>query len=1171
MSSTYKVDNIESTSAFEDSNDPTKKINFDLTNITTGNTRNVVVPDNNFTLAGTTIIQVLTNKTIDADLNTFSNIDNNDIKTSAGIDATKIADGSVNNTKFQYINNLSSEAAGISDAQILTNKTLTDSSTYFQDNADNSKKIQLELSNITTSTTRTLTIPDANTTLVGTNVAQTLTNKTLDNDLNTITNVDNAAIKANANIDASKLADGSVSNTKFQYINGLTSNVQTQINDHTSDTNNPHLVTKGQIGLSNVENLKVNLTATSDPGLTDDSNSNYVIGSRWINVNRDVEFVCLDASIGAAVWKNVTQPNEFDATVDLNGAGDYTTVYDALNAGHKTIFVKKGIYTETNDLILPDKATLIGESASETIINLSGTISVRCDGNGGTDETAGTITYTTDSTIVTGIGTAFTNLSVGDFILLSHNFYEIASIESNTSLTLSKTFRGASGINQTYIGQSMKTGILIRNFIIANSTGTGLYLRAIRHSILNNVAVRSCALNMEILQSGSNNFIGFVSHDSGTNGIVFTNNFSNSIYACEVYNSDNHGVLFNGTTNAIIINGLLSSNNDGNGLNFMGTASHINVLDSICVNNDGKGINAEATTRSIIVNNCTLSDNGIDGIDFNGSNNMVSNCVIKNNGGYGVQGGESGMISNNHIENNGNIGINLDNALKCVVEGNHILNSAGNGIWTNSDYMVITDNYIEASTANGIQIDGGNDNIIGSNVIYNNTGKGIYMTLDCSRCIINGNKIIANTVGIHVTGTSHDCTINDNSITSCSSHGIQIATNTNIITGNRCTANTGDGCVINSGATNNIIQNNNFTGNTGSDFTDNGTVDGNLPGILINELDSRSATILSLGKSTATKIEIGKTAVTTQVKGNLDISEGLDVTGNVAVTGTVDGRDVATDGASLDNHIGNTNNPHTVTAAQVGNITAQWNANKLQGVNIAVTSPQDGCALIYESNTNSYEPKEPFDDKMTSAIFDDFVGASFTNIWIMNENGTGSNVTLIDGVGGQAQLTSGTSTNDYSDISSSKKLTKIGSAFTIRIRIKLDSITDNIVNIGVISDDNNLIDFQYDASDAGANWFARTINAGTATNTDTTVAANTSWHIFEILSSSADVKFFIDGTLRATNTTNLFTGLMKIYAKQTTKTTTSRVLLLDYVKLICDRDGNSEGSGGGGGGGCTLF
>ncbi len=108
----------------------------------------------------------LTNKTIDADLNTITNIENADIKAGAAIDASKLADGTVSNAEFQRIGALGSTAVGISDSQVLTNKTI-------------------------------------------------------DADLNTLSNIENADIKAGAAIDAAKIADGTVSNTEFQRINAL--------------------------------------------------------------------------------------------------------------------------------------------------------------------------------------------------------------------------------------------------------------------------------------------------------------------------------------------------------------------------------------------------------------------------------------------------------------------------------------------------------------------------------------------------------------------------------------------------------------------------------------------------------------------------------------------------------------------------------------------------------------------------------------------------------------------------------------------------------------------------------------------------------------------------------------------------------------------------------------
>lgn len=68
--------------------------------------------------------------------------------------------------------------------------------------------------------------------LVSATSVATLTNKTIDADGtgNNISNIDDGNIKAGAAIDASKIADGSVSSTEFQFINSVTSNVQTQLN-----------------------------------------------------------------------------------------------------------------------------------------------------------------------------------------------------------------------------------------------------------------------------------------------------------------------------------------------------------------------------------------------------------------------------------------------------------------------------------------------------------------------------------------------------------------------------------------------------------------------------------------------------------------------------------------------------------------------------------------------------------------------------------------------------------------------------------------------------------------------------------------------------------------------------------------------------------------------------
>jgi hypothetical protein len=93
----------------------------------------------------------------------------------SGLDATKIANGSVTSTEFQYINTLTSNAQTQIDAIISADiSTLDDDNFTLQDNADTSKKAQFQCSGISADTTRTFTFPNASGTLV-TNVVEDTT------------------------------------------------------------------------------------------------------------------------------------------------------------------------------------------------------------------------------------------------------------------------------------------------------------------------------------------------------------------------------------------------------------------------------------------------------------------------------------------------------------------------------------------------------------------------------------------------------------------------------------------------------------------------------------------------------------------------------------------------------------------------------------------------------------------------------------------------------------------------------------------------------------------------------------------------------------------------------------------------------------------------------------
>jgi len=132
------------------------------------------------------------------------------------------------------------QPADISTVQSLTNKTLDNTNTItvkdslltIQDNLDTTKQAQFQLSGITTATTRTYTLPDANTTLVGTGATQTLTNKTLTSPTITGGTIDNSTITVDAiaehtaangvTVDGLNIKDGKLNTNNSVVTNNIT-------------------------------------------------------------------------------------------------------------------------------------------------------------------------------------------------------------------------------------------------------------------------------------------------------------------------------------------------------------------------------------------------------------------------------------------------------------------------------------------------------------------------------------------------------------------------------------------------------------------------------------------------------------------------------------------------------------------------------------------------------------------------------------------------------------------------------------------------------------------------------------------------------------------------------------------------------------------------------------
>ena len=186
----------------------------------------------------------------------------------------------------------------------------------------------------------------------------TLTNKTFDADGtgNSITNIENADIKSAAAIDAAKIADGTVSNTEFQYINSLSSNVQNQLNELTavkisdlSDDTSPQLagsldvngqnivsVSNGNIALvpngtgqTRITNLQYN-EDVHDIGTTGGTITPDVI-------NGNIQKITLNNNLTINALNNPIAGQSLTLIINTNGTGRTLTSSFLFAGGNKTL------------------------------------------------------------------------------------------------------------------------------------------------------------------------------------------------------------------------------------------------------------------------------------------------------------------------------------------------------------------------------------------------------------------------------------------------------------------------------------------------------------------------------------------------------------------------------------------------------------------------------------------------------------------------------------------------------------------------------------------------------------------------------------------------------------------------------------------------------------------
>jgi hypothetical protein len=99
------------------------------------------------------------------------------------------------------------------------------------------------------------------------------------------------------------------------------------------------------------------------PTVTDDSDSFYVAGSsRWIDTATQVEYLCTDATVGAAVWQ--AQSGEYTPT--LTASGDLT-----LTGLEKAYFSRQGILVYVNIQAILDYTAVLNSGSLEITLPIT--------------------------------------------------------------------------------------------------------------------------------------------------------------------------------------------------------------------------------------------------------------------------------------------------------------------------------------------------------------------------------------------------------------------------------------------------------------------------------------------------------------------------------------------------------------------------------------------------------------------------------------------------------------------------------------------------------------------------------------------------------------------------------------------------------------------------------
>ncbi len=444
------------------------------------------------------------------------------------------------------------------------------------------------------------------------------------------------------------------------------------------------------------------------------------------------------------------------------GPGNYTRIQDAIDdAGPgDTVYVYNGTYSE--NIILHESLSLIGEDRNTTII----------DGRGILDA----IHITADWANVTG----FTVTNSGSFwpdAGISLNSVQMCFVANNI------VFSNEYGI---YLDFSDKN-IIVNNIVSLSNWKAIALTDSDDNIIVNNIVSLSNWFGITLTDSDDNIVANNTISDNRVHGIslgqsynitVVGNNISNSKVGIMLYYAGNSSISSNVMVkNGIQIRGDLlehwnshsidtSSTIDGRPIYYWKNANGGTIPQ-----NAGQVILANCSNVVVENQNITNASVGIL-LGFSSGNRVANNSVRNNTAGIFLYMSDDNLVTNNTAFDNSE-GLHIDESSRCSVTNNTAFDN-GEGIYVEeSRDSNISNNTVYSNGNNGIILDISSDIIINNNIAFYNDGDGINLGLSAFNTIIDNKAYSNNEDGISLILSKRN-TITGNIILSNRQYGISI-------------------------------------------------------------------------------------------------------------------------------------------------------------------------------------------------------------------------------------------------------------------------------------------------------------------------------------------------------------------------------------------------------------